>query len=160
LLYQKTNLEINIKNLNILNRRNFKMKKTALIVTTALMVTLGSSMAFASIAESDAAEAHKQIVNERETEMSEKYLTDDQRAKLDELRSDYLDSISDLVKETGKMRTELDKLNETVNPDPELVQSLEKELWEKTGQLTVAKKAFVKEAKIINPAFPFAVKLF
>ena len=137
------------------------MKKTALVVATALLVTVGSSMAFASIAERNADEYFKQQRQEFRTEQMAKYLTDSQITQLDELETNYLDSVSDLVKETAKMRIELDQLvNNTNNPDPAVVSALEAELWEKTGQLTEAKKAFEGQAKNINPAFPYAVKIF
>lgn len=137
------------------------MKKTALITAAVIMVTMASTMAFANISEQKQEAFFNQMVEEHRAEMVKKYLTDDQITQLDELETNYLNSVSDLVKETAKMRIKLDYLvNNTVDPDPAVVNALEAELWEKTGQLTVAKKAFTAQAKSINPAFPYAVKLF
>ena len=137
------------------------MKKTAFITAAVLMITMVSTMAFANNSERNQEELFNQMVEEHRAEMVEKYLTEDQKIKLDELAANYQDSISDMVKETAKMRIKLDYLvNKTVDPDPAVVSALEAELWEKTGQLADAKKAFTAQAKSINPAFPYAVKLF
>ena len=136
------------------------MKKTALVVATALLVTVGSTMAFASIAERNAEEYFKQQRQEFRTEQMAKYLTDSQITQLDELETNYLDSVSDLVKETVKLRSEIAGLEDDRCPDYALIGTLETELWEKMGQLARANKVFKDQAKSINPAFPYAVKIF
>ena len=120
------------------------MKKTALITAAVIMVTMASTMAFANISERMEEEYFNQQIQEFRAEQNAKYLTDNQLTRLDELAANYQDSISDMVKETAKMRIELDHLaNHTVDPDPAVVGALEAGLWEKTGQLTLLRKAFI-----------------
>ena len=79
------------------------MRKTALVVATALMVTLGSSMAFANVEDQNANKEFK-------AQQKAKYLTVEQNNQLDELVTNYRNSISDLVKEVANMKYEIDYL--------------------------------------------------
>ena len=136
------------------------MKRTALVAAAALLVTMGSTMAFAGISDRMETEKFNQMVKEYRTEMRAKYLTNDQVTVLGELGTTYVASVSDLVEETKELRSEIANLEDDQYPDYAAIDALEMELWEKMGQLTEAKKSFENEAKTVNATFPFAVKVF
>ena len=136
------------------------MKKTAL-VAAALLVTMGSGMAFASTytERMDDIKFNQRIQEFRAARLT-KYLTDDQVAQIEELASNYENSVAGLRKETIELRSEIAGLEDEEYPDYDLIYTLETELWEKMGQLTAANETFQIQAKEINPAFPYAVKVF